>query len=182
MARRRGFPQARARRKTAWGLGPQMALQSVTTATSVLGTGVQLSAADEVTVVRTRGSILLWLEAATTAGDGFQGALGIGLVTTPAFDIGVTAVPTPLAEEDWDGWLWHQFFHLHAGGPIAAAVSADTDMVNSTTAAVRFEIDSKAMRKFESDMTMIIVMELSPLTGAATLRVEGTSRQLFKLA
>ena len=181
MARRRGFPQVRSQRKTAWALGPEITLQSITAIGSVLGSGTQLVSADEITVVRTRGAISLWLEAATTAGDGFSGAMGIGIVTTPAFDIGVTAVPTPIAEESWDGWLWHQYFQLHAGGAIAAAAAQDTDEVNATSAAVRYEIDSKAMRRFNSQETLILVIELGVETGSATLRVEGITRQLFKL-
>ena len=48
----------------------------------------------------------MFLSAATSALDGFNGAFGIGLVTRQALAVGVSAVPTPLDEEDWDGWLY----------------------------------------------------------------------------
>ncbi len=90
-------------------------------------------------------------------------------------------MPTPITEEAWDGWLYHRYFSITAGGTIAAATAAQQgDQVNSTTAALRLEIDSKAMRKIDVNEGMFAAVEVTE-HGVATMEWLFNCRMLFKL-
>ncbi len=160
------------RRRTGWEEGPGvLTSQAFTTSTSaILGSG-QANLDDGVTVVRLRGFVELTLSAGGAL-DGFAGAIGIGIVSTPAFDIGITAVPTPITEIEWEGWMWHQLFSLHSPGAFSAT---------STGSVLRLPIDSKAMRKFDSQETILAVMEVTE-TGTTAMTVRLGTRLLLKLA
>lgn len=173
------------RRKTSWAIGPATGTdgseQNVSGSGPVIAGVGAAAGLDGLTVVRLRGSMLVYLSSATTAFDGYTGAFGIGKVTSPAFTAGIASVPTPLTEEDWDGWVYHRYFNVRASGPIvAAAVSLQTDGVDPTVAAFRWDIDSKAMRKFDITETMFAAIEVT-ITGTAVLRWSFNSRMLVKL-
>ena len=123
------------------------------------------------TIVRLRGSFQAYLRSATAADDGFHCALGIGIVSDDAFTIGVTAVPNPIADANWPGWLYHRFFDLHASG----AFSAD-----DPNGSIQFEVDSKAMRKFGSNEILMANLEVVEDT-TATMTAWFDSRVLLKL-
>ena len=57
----------------------------------------------------------------------------------------------------------------------------EQSVVNSTTAAIRVDVDSKAMRKCSVDETIFAVIEVAEL-GTASLSWSFNSRLLFKLA
>ena len=175
----------RQKRKTSWGIGPQTgvdgALQSITASSAVLATGAVGITADGQTLVRTRGELSLFLSAATGIADGFHGAFGIAVASAAAVTAGAASVPTPITEEGWDGWLYHRYFSTFAGGTIAAATAAQqADQVNNMSAALKIEVDSKAMRKLETQMSIYAAVEVI-VAGAGTLRWAFNSRMLFKL-
>ena len=122
------------------------------------------------TLVRTRGIFEAVLKTATSAGDGYFGAIGIGRVSTPAFVAGIVSMPTPLTDLAWDGWLYHSFFSLHAG------VAGDS----AASSTQRIEIDSKAMRKLGTDETFYAAMEVIEV-GTATMSLFLNTRMLSKL-
>ena len=174
MASRRGFqPRSQIRqprRINKWGFGPDSIGQTVTASGSVLWTnGVQLGVEAAVTDIRLRGFAELLLSAGTAL-DGFRGALGIGYVSEEAFAIGITAIPTPVTDSDWGGWIWHQFFELH--NPTATA---------GVESQLRFNIDSKAMRKVTNNQLMVGVMEANE-TGVSSLTLHADTRVLSKLS
>ena len=173
MARSRGSFRGRSpqRRRTGWEEGPgTLTLLTVASSTTnILGLG-QESQFDGLTVVRLRGVVELALTIATAVGDGFTGAIGIGKVSSPAFAIGATAVPMPIDEVEWEGWLWHQFFSIHA-----------TKSTPTEKAPTVIEIDSKAMRKFDSQEVMFCAIQAT-LTGTATLLARLGTRMLVKLS
>ena len=140
------------------------------TSVSIIGAG-QSVLDDGLTLVRTRGQFEAFLVASTAAGDGFSGAIGIGIVSAPAFAIGVTAVPMPIGEIEWDGWLYHRFFAVHAPG---------TGTASSSEVRQRVEIDSKAMRKVGREEVIYAAVEVF-ITGTASLKVRLFSRVLLKL-
>ena len=176
MAHRRGFPQASRKRKTAWGVGPQEVDRTLTSSTSVLwSAGIVLSsAAPEATIVRIRGIMTATLEVVGAIGDGFFGAIGMGLVTSAAFAAGVGSVPTPITEEDWDGWMFHSYFDVRA---VTATIA---DGVNAVGVVARIPIDTKAMRIFREEMTLVGVTEVVE-SGAANVEMQGQTRVLLKL-
>ena len=178
------FPRNSPVHRPFWAVGPETAGNGqpipITSSSAVLG-GVSVGPVlDSLTLIRTRGSFSCHLEAATTQGDGFHGAIGIGMATLAAFTAGVASVPTPITEEDWDGWLYHQYFTINAGGPIAAATAADQQgVVNATIGALRQEVDSKAMRKIDIDSVFYFCIEVIEF-GTAAMDFSFNSRMLFK--
>ena len=186
MVLRRGFPSGRTRsprRKTSWGGGLSTTVGgqtiSATGKTAAAFSAVQV--ADGNTVVRTRGELLLTLLTSSVQAGGYVGAFGIAIVTAQAVSIGVTAIPGPIADVGWEGWLYHRMFSCLSGGIINQGAAADEDQVNSVSAALRLEVDSKAMRKINSDMGIVAVLEVTEL-GAATMVFSFDSRVLVKLA
>ena len=130
-------------------------------------TGFQLLE-DGFTLVRTRGEILLRLS--TTAGgttDGFGGAVGIGIANENAFAAGTGSIMDPFDDAEWDGWIWHSFFHVNGPATLGSAFA-------------RIEIDSKAMRKIAA--LDVVYGAVSPEeTGVEVLQVIADTRMLFKI-
>ena len=115
------------------------------------------------------------LSTITSALDGFaEVALGLCVVTENAFGVGITAVPTPLTDIGWDGWLWHWAGSVY--GPSTTVTNAEG------SANVRIPIDSKAMRKFKETDVMLAVLEVSAEVGAAVLTAKMVTRVLVKVS
>ena len=180
MALRRGFRgQSRvvsARRMTTWGFGPDAKPISVSASGSQLfSTGAVLTTESKATLVRVRGHLTAFLLSATAAGDGFAVGIGIGLVTNDAFAAGAGSIPDPIDDADDDMWLYHRFFFLQS--PLAAIAPSAGDRVG----AIEFEIDSKAMRKWTSDQTLVGMIQTVE-NGTATGEIWIDTRVLLKLA
>ena len=175
MVRSRGFHQAPRRRK-GWDVGPgQLASQtSISASGSTILSSVLNLSQDGLTLVRARGELTLSLSAASAAGTGYSGAFGIGLTTVAATAVGVTAVPTPITEQDWDGWIfWESFSVKSITGTIA-------DGVNASAVILRILIDSKAMRKLTDDSSLYGALEVQE-GGTAVLESHFDSCMLFAL-
>jgi len=174
------------RRQTSWGAGPKSAANGgpgtkFTGTAGVLGSIVAAATLDGITLVRTRGEFLFYLDTAANLDDGFHGAIAIGIFNDQATIAGVASLQTPLTDETWDGWLWHQYFScFSAGGISAAGVSLSGGQSDAAKAAVRVEVDSKAMRKFQVGQDMAVVIEVVEV-GDATASWTFNSRTLFKL-
>jgi len=176
VANSRGFHRGRSpRRLTDWTFGPEEVDRTVTANGQQLWSAGTENVGDRVTLVRLRGLLSLTLLTADAAGSGFFGACGVALVTAQAFAVGATAVPGPLSEVDWDGWLWHSFWDLRT------VTATRADGVNSSGAAMRIEIDSKAMRKWEENMVLIGVNEAVESINAV-VEIQARTRALVKLA
>ena len=175
MARQRsGFSRTShgSRRRTGWEEGPGGGTVNTFSAPGVAILGIGQSALiDGLTLIRTRGILEIFMITATGAGDGFDGAVGIGVVTLLAFTVGVIAVPAPITEIEWEGWLWHQMFSYHT--PTAGSEG-------DPAAALRIEIDSKAMRKVGSEEVIFACAEVIE-AGTAVMEMWLASRLLFKL-
>ena len=180
MTLRRGFhgrsSPVRAKRITNWGLGPQaIDVEFSATGSQIWSTGAVLTIEAAVTLVRLRGLCSFYQTVADAPGTGFAGAVGIGLVTSQAFAVGVTAVPTPVTEVGWEGWLYHRFFDTRA---ITATIA---DGVNAVAVTNQFEIDSKAMRKWTDNFTLMGVVEVVEI-GIGTVQMHADTRTLIKLS
>jgi len=166
----------RSSRQTAWEEGPgsSTSQQFVASTTILQGSGAQ-AGVDGVTIVRTRGHLSALLTAVAAANEGFHCAIGICVVTVDAFTVGVTAVPNPIADMSWDGWLYHRFFDVHSiSGTIA-------DGVNAGTVGINFEVDSKAMRKIGINEVVVATLEVIE-NGTAVMEVYFDTRILVKLS
>jgi len=171
------FPSRQARRRlNKWSLGPQAVAQPISTVT-VTGWSllVALAQAAEVTLVRSRGYVDLMLTSTTSAFGGFTGALGLAIVTAEAGAVGVTAIPSPLTDADWDGWLWHHFFSCLS---VTATIA---DGANAQSVYQHFEIDSKAMRKWTDQQVIVGILETGAEVGTAVMQMNADVRHLVKL-
>ena len=175
------FPLRGSRRKTSWDEGTGR--QAPTTISGTGITALNLAAEflrDGLTVVRQHGELMMYLESASAARDGYAGAFGVGIAEAKAIAVGVTALPGPIAEMDWDGWLIHRIFSIRTPAVLVGAASEDVDALLPVTGAVRFEIDSKSMRKVGIGDTLFAVIEVTEV-GTAVMQVNWNSRVLVKL-
>ena len=78
-----------------------------------------------------------------------------------------------MSDLEWEGWLWHQFFDIRA---VTATIA---DGVNAAAASQYFEIDSKAMRKFEDGVQLFGITEATEDVNA-TMEVQADTRMLIK--
>ncbi len=148
--RRTSFRTRGARRATDWSLGFRpVALTPVAVGSKLLlGSLTQPGIRGPGTIVRTRGG--LYFQTDQEAADEVQiGAVGMMLVTQAALTAGAAAIPGPSIDALNDGWFWWQSL-LHAqfvaGG-------------NPTKPGRFIEIDSKAMRKFDDGMALVLMVE-----------------------
>ena len=173
---RRGsrFPRTAgaSRRKTSWEEGPFGLITVAADGVTIFPLGTQINA-DGLTLVRMRGDLLLQLNLATAALDGFRVGVGICMVSINAFNVGATAIPDPIADMDWDGWFFHWSGHLKS-------VSAVEDTGN-VGVSVRIPIDNKAMRKLRATDAMVAILETDDEVGTASLTANLSTRFLIKL-
>ncbi len=162
-----------ARRSTSWSIGVAEVDGGFTTSAASLWSATAVPTVEGLTIIRTRGLVRSILASASAVGDGFFGAHGIGIVTDEAIAAGVSAVPSPLSDEDWEGWLWHAYFDVRA---VTATIA---DGVNAAGYSMVQEIDSKAMRKLPSGMTLFGITEVTE-SGTAVLEVQAQTRTLLK--
>jgi len=176
LALRRGSLRGRpsSRRAKAWAIGPGASTSTSFTSTTaaILGSGAVLATESKVTILRVRGMITVRLITATSIGDGFHFAIGLGIVSSDAFGVGVTAVPNPIADAQWDGWMWHQFGDVHQ------ITGAEADGSNAVSNIMRIPVDTKAMRKFGDNETLMFNMEVVEV-GTSNITVFADSRQLL---
>ena len=180
MPLRRGLTRGRTivsnRRSTGWEEGPGGTTNTQLVAVGSAFTGTVLQAVvDGLTLVRLRGQLQLFLSAASTATSGFAGAFGIGVATNAALAVGINAVPTPITEQQWNGWLFWTPIQFHS---VTATIG---DGVNAASVSQFITVDSKAMRKVPVEQSIYAALELSTEIGAATLNAFFDSRVLFKL-
>jgi len=165
--------RSRSRRQTQWDLGPgsQTAQNPVGSGLIILGNGIT-PVTDKVTLTRVLGEMTFHLRTASAAGEGFLLTYGMGMVSEDAFAIGVTAIPNPQDDMDWDGWLTHGFVDLRSG---TATLS---DMGSAVM--VRRPIDVKAQRILGNNDIIFMCVDVLEV-GTATLSISFDSRSLLKL-
>ncbi len=120
----------------------------------------------EPTLVRTRGNFNVYSLGLGGVVFGGFGAAGIILATTDGN--GNISVPSPLAQPDAE-WIWFSYWSVRntvVGDPIYGATH-------------RFEIDSRAMRKWSSEESLIFVME-SDINSSSLVGWDAAARFLLK--
>ena len=165
---------SRQRRRTGWENGPRGSILPGAVGKTIFPIG-QLSLEDGQTVVRIRGELNAFL-LVSAAGNPRIESIGFGIcvVTEQAFLAGATAIPGPLSEMFWEGWMWHQLTSFETN-PAFVLPS------NRGPGSERFTVDSKAMRKFDEGNVLVAVVELADLFNSAAARFILDSRILLKL-
>ena len=157
------------RRPTSWLTGPeQVDLSRTIVGNTIWATGLQILE-DGVTLVRTRGQAYIRIAVSAAATDFMSGAMGIAIASENAFGAGVSSLMDPFNDSEWDGWLWHTFFHV--GGS-----------TGGTDAVQRFEIDGKAMRKIAALDVIYGVTRIQLEGGTVTAHTGADTRMLFKVS
>ena len=157
MGRKSGYVRRNNRmvRETAWlgGVFTRITMVAANTAVIATSLGAAVLALRPFTIIRTRGVLHLRSDQRIASED-YSAIYGNCVVSDQAVAIGVTAVPTPVTENDSDLWYVNE--------PICGALSFGSDigvMIDGTRMDRTF--DSKAMRKVEDGQDSISVMETS---------------------
>ncbi len=87
--------------------------------------------------------------------------------------MGATALPDPIVDAGWDGWL------VYDTGWIAT-MSTDLQQASPTQSA-RVQIDSKAMRKMKNTDGLVAMFAVDEQGDGSQMNAQLTSRFLFKL-
>jgi len=153
------------RRKTSWSRGPQGSVTNVTTSSVILFGGGSQALVDNITLVRTRGSLLLTMVGSDAIGEGFSWFFGMCNVTENAFNAGVGSVPAPLTDISWDGWAVYEMGSM-------VQPTATADQLVGVPISERRVIDSKAMRKVHNSDVLVAVLE-------TVIKGTGVSMQAF---
>ena len=163
------------RRASSWTSGPFGLISAIAADSNNLFPTNQQAVDSGLTIVRTRGEFLAYL---TTSGgaatEGFRWAFGMCVVTANAAGIGVTAVPNPIDDIGWDGWL------VYETGQIATMFTGFGEA--SPTQSVRVRIDSKAMRKFKETDVLVGVLGVFEQGAGSIMAAHLSSRVLLKLS
>ena len=166
----RSDPSGR-RRKTTWSQGPGGIIAQITAAgAGTFATGVA-SVTSDLTLVRIRGHVELLVGSSADFGGWDEIGIGICNVSENAAGIGVTAIPTPLADIAWDGWIWHYTTPFHVD---------DVSLVGTPQRMI-IPIDNKAMRKVHLTDVLVGVIETGTEVFTSTLDATMTTRVLDKL-
>jgi len=144
-------------------------LTSVSPAQVAVGTPGEADA----TVLRTFGTILVYMEADLSTSVGTTVGFGMGITTKEAG--AALAVPLPLTDQDWDGWYVHKVFQLTTN-------SLGPDQPNIH----RWDIDSKAMRRIQAQNVFFMAVEVvdaggATLNAAKIVRATLQGRTLLKV-
>ena len=138
----------------------------------ILGLGSQ-AITEGLTLVRLRGLAQFWLNTGSASGSSAIGAFGIGIAQENQFGVGITAVQKPIADIDWEGWLFWMPIQL-------SLLSSTVQWGNAGTAAQDILVDTKAMRKLDEGDVVFAIVEIEEV---GTIVLEGSffSRLLVKL-
>ena len=167
MAHRRIVRSSGPRRKTTWiGAADQDSIAIATGASGIIGS---FPFGGPATIVRVRG--ILNIQPQTAAADlSISGAFGACFVQNEAFAAGAASLPRPFDDSSGNAWFVHQFVSYRLEFLDATGVISPMGF--------RADIDSKAMRKVNENLTMVFMYESQ--SGAAN--VTAHMRMLVKVA
>ena len=149
----------------------QVNADSLSAITSSLGLQNALDSMTSPTLVRVRGEILVMASGGTLNDDVLVG-VGKAVVSRRAALIGTTAMPRPITDLNYS-WLWHGFAMLRL-------LALSSEGFNKMSA-VRFVVDSRAMRKILSDEEELVTcLETRNASGSAGVIWSPNERVLLK--
>ena len=162
MARQRG---SGSRMGKQWGDIPAISLSLTADGTS---SGGALISTTSQTVLRMLGGYTIGLAGIATAADAVRIGVGIGIISTDAFNLGATAMPDPLGELDFPWLYWNEHSLRY---PAAAGTSAGQG-VTDARGWVRHKFDIRSMRKMKPRENLVVVIEYADTNGAPPMRVD----------
>jgi len=111
------------------------------------------------TVIRMIGGYVIWPTTSPTAGDVAQVAVGIGVVSTDAKDVGGSALPDPGTEAQYP-WLYYREHSLRFG---------TTSLDPNGLGFVRESFDIGSMRILKPRESLVFVVEYTDINGIPAL-------------
>ncbi len=133
--------------------------------------GAGLAFTSPFTILRMRGSLLVYLDESAVLGDQSKIAYGIGIISSDAFTLGPTAMPDPAGEADFP-WLYWEEINLgllETGDLRAFGISSRLS-----------NWDSKAMRKVKPGQTLAWIGQTVNITGDPPMEIQiGQTRVLL---
>ena len=175
MARRFTRPRGRLgaqRRESLWLFGgfADTAIGAASTAVLLAQLNAAALALRPFTIVRTRGFIH-GASDQISASETWGGAYGMSVVSDQAAAIGITAVPTPVADQGSDLWYVYEM--------MVGRLVADSTAGFKTEVGAELRFDSKAMRRVEEGQTIVVVAETPALS--SSWQIKDSFRFLVKL-
>ena len=138
---------------------------------SILITEANLDAKDKPTIVRIRGLLHIAMDrSAEVAEDKAVITYGIGLMEGRAVTVGIASLPKPATDSEW-GWMW-----------IGSSTIATPTTLTEDEGGARFQrtvIDSKSMRKAGPGEVLVLVTEVTSITGTPDVECWGFFRILL---
>ncbi len=131
----------------------------------ILGEGIL----GEPTLLRTRGEFLI-TGTPNAASDSDVFALGLTLVPETTRAVGGASLPGPIVDASADFWIWHNYV------PVDALTLTAGDPQSITTNA-RITLDAKAMRRWPSDSSLVLIAE-ADAGSFSTVAITGAFRAL----
>ncbi len=152
----------RAKRETLWlgGTFQSTTITAVSNPVLLSSLNAAALALTPFTVVRSRGMLSVRSDQIAATED-VIGAYGMAVVSTQASGIGVSAIPTPVTDDNSDLFLVFQAF-MHS-------FHTDNAGANHEPAGDIVMLESKAMRKVEEGNDLVTVVETATAAGATIL-------------
>ena len=145
---------------------------SLSAITSSVGLQNALDSMTSPTLVRVRGEILVMHSGGGSVNDDVLVGVGKAVVSRRAALIGITAMPRPITDLNFS-WLWHGWAMLRQ--------VLSTENMGAVVGAVRFTVDSRAMRKILSDEEELVTcLETRNAAGSAGVLWAPNERVLLK--
>jgi len=169
----RGRVRVAAKRSRVWIGTPTNFFQLAggTTSFSTIVTEAQLQNLGKPTIARCRGQLLVNMDrSAEVAEDRALVGMGLTLVSNQAVAVGATAIPSPIANDEWP-WLWYYTSSLKT----PTTLTEDEQGFRWE----RIEVDSKSMRKAPPDHVMVFVVDVVSVAGTPDIELSGFIRVLL---
>ncbi len=145
-----------------WSLLPAARVSTASVSTQISSA---LSFVIPATILRVRATLVILLDGA--AEGGVQGVVSaLGIVSTDAFAAGAGSMPDPAAEPEYP-WLWWKSAELISQTTGATAGQSDIG------SAVRYDVDTKAMRKVKPGQSLVWVYSITDALAVDILQGHG---------
>ena len=154
------------RRNKSWSSIPGGSVGLTGNATGV--TGGFSTAGLQATIMRMLGEYVVMATAGATALDRARIAVGIGVVSSDAFALGVSAMPDPGAEPDYPWLFWAE--HI---------IRFTTSDAGELGGSIRHGFDIRSMRKISSRQTLAMIIEYTDEVGAPPLTFSAATTRIL---
>ncbi len=157
------------RQEKDWTAIPSFAVDMTADGTQAIGA---MAATTSITVLRMLGEYLIYPTVGGTfaAGDQVKVVVGIGVVSTDAFNAGGAALPDPAGNTDypWLYWAEHVF-----------EIFDSTPNLTSDVEQIRVRFESRAMRKMKGSQSLAWCFQYADVAGTPPYTIQGAQTRVL---